>query len=399
MTLTPLDLTHNERRASHPPWILQSNPPHKHLNAVCPPIATRSTSTPDTTAMERLAQAANDLYLGSSSSATALHHTRHERRSSDGIRDAPSATGVLHISSKDLARRLPKPDEQTHKRPGPYPWPAREKVPPPSFPIEPHLCTAANCSITNVFGTAELLDLILGYLDTANVVNLRRTSRIWSRAVQESPFLRLHLFTRPQWERPASDFQLLDLRIPGLAITRGEPVDRGRWIYISMNVVAARAILPTGRSARRPRARSIFEGMRGGLGLRSVREGAWPAQTVGDPSSSMLLYEELYVAQPPILGIQAFLNELKSPDPREVGSLDEEATDEDDIPCAIAKLSCDAGITLDFLADTTLSLLSDRRETAEKDGRSVVFKAIVSFCKPNSSHRKRGTARSVIRIG
>ena len=235
--------------------------------------------------------------------------------------------------------------------------------------------------------------MILSYLDTTNVVTLRRTSRIWSRTVQESPNLRLHLFSRPQWDRPASDFQLLDLKLPGLHIEKGEPVDKGRWIHVSMNAIAARSILPAGRPSRRPRARSIFEGMRGGLGSRTMREG-WPSQPPKDPSSPVLQYEDLYITQPPVLGMQAFLIE-----PETAPEEKSERSDEDDIPCACAKLSCDAGITLDFLADTTLSLLMDRRDMKDTESRSVTFKAIVSFCEPTNSFRKRGTARSVIRIG
>ncbi|KXT07403.1 hypothetical protein AC578_413 [Pseudocercospora eumusae] len=340
--------------------------------------------------MDRLEHSTNSLSLRSSPSPTSTNAHRRERRFSDVARDSASAAAVFRIPNQVGSRCLPKPDEQQHKRFSPFPWSEKEE---PSLPVEPHTCQLSACSLAQVFSTPELLGMILSYLGTTDVITLRRTSRTWSRTVQESPSLRLHLFSRPQWDRPASDFQLLDLKLPGLHIEKGEPVDKGRWIHVSMNAIAARSILPAGRPSRRPRARSIFEGMRGGLGSRTMREG-WPSQSPKDPLSPVLQYEDLYITQPPVLGMQAFLIEPEIA-PEETS----ESSDEDDIPCACAKLSCDAGITLDFLADTTLSLLKDRRDMKDTEGRSVMFKAIVSFCKPTNSFCKRGTARSVIRIG
>ncbi|KAK0336801.1 hypothetical protein LTR59_007789 [Friedmanniomyces endolithicus] len=106
-------------------------------------------------------------------------------------------------------------------------------------------------------------------------------------------------------------------------------------------------------------------------------------------ANGTLHYGSLHITQPPTLGMQAFIIDLvTATDP---GSSDDKADVKLPAPCA--KLSCDAGITLGFLAETAESLLPPGSE------KSVMFKAIVSFSKSEPVPRKRGVARSVTKIG
>ncbi|KAI6910411.1 hypothetical protein KC355_g18393, partial [Hortaea werneckii] len=196
--------------------------------------------------------------------------------------------------------------------------------------------------------------------------------------------------------RPADEFILLPLSLPGLLIQQGEPLHLGRWIHISMTEAAVKVICPFDSTPKkRLRSRSFFEGLRGGIGARAGSSGdQWPKtaehavnSSAGTEGVSALQYKDLFVAQPPVVGMQAFIY-------TNFTSATENDSDTDAStkhPCACAKLSCDAGITLGFLAETAQSLLRSRQaepasSAAAKDVR-VVFKAIVSFTKGEKKRR------------
>jgi hypothetical protein len=251
----------------------------------------------------------------------------------------------------------------------------------------PHHCTSDTCAVTKLFHMPELLTIVLDFLDDSDVMTLRRVSRIWVETVRGSPRLRLRSFVQPQWHRLPANFILVDPKVEGLKLHRGDPVHLGQWIHIIMNVAAARRILSACGVSPQPRAPSMFVGLRGGLGSSSrTATDSWPAMPL--PRESADKYQNLHICQPPILGMQATV----------INPGEETGGDEDEnspAPVACIKLSCDTGITLDFLAETTISLLRSRNAIDAE----VVYKSIISFCQPSQSTRKPGMAqRSVIGI-
>lgn len=323
---------------------------------------------------------------------------RRLRRFSDADRplgDQPLRAEPLAIRSRDGTRWLPAPDEQSHRigqkrtnstldDPEPSPLPT----------LDEHHCKSAICAVTRVFETTELLELIISFLETRDVIGLRRTSRQWDYTIRQSPQLRLHFFTYGQWARPGSQFQLLPLNLPGLSFELGKELHLGRWIIITFTPEAARRISPNPQPTRRVRSRSIFEGLRGGLGSKSYGSNdTWPvsAPTV----NTTVQYEELFVTQPPVLGVQAFIVYFdKDTDEQNVTEVSDESPNDGLRACA--KLSCDAGITLGFLAETAQSLLNAQKAgpSNAKDAR-VVFKTIMSFCDPEQAPKKRTRTRTV----
>ena len=320
-----------------------------------------------------------------------------ERRFSDGAPASSAVDDSADVRSRDGTRWLPSPTEQSHRIGlGSSSSPSKTQLLIRKL-LKRHACTAAVCAVLKVFDTTELLELILSYLDTKDVLDLRRTSCKWKATIETSPSLRLHFFTYPQWSRPPSDFQLLPLKLPGLSIVRGSPIDKGQWIRISMTPETARRIVPHPRPDRRVRSRSIFEGLRGGLGRSSKSEDdSWPknksTRTVTDASQ----YDELFVTQPPLLGMQAFIILPNADLDDDNYRSDDDVADPEFRPCA--KLSCDAGITLGWLAETAQSLFNSQKSgPSNMDGARVVFKAIMSFTSPEHP-RKRGNSRIVTRL-
>jgi len=304
----------------------------------------------------------------------------------------------ISVRSRDGSRWLPTPDEVTHTvgRKGSLlvaPVSEKETATEPC-PSQPHTCSSAICAITKLFETTELLELVLGFLEARDVLALRRTNTRWNSTVQASPQLRLHFFVYPEFTRPGAEFKLLPLTIPGLSIEPGQPLHLGRWINITMTADAATRIIPTPRPTKRVRSRSIFEGLRGGLGPKVLHaDDPWPATRPTVAVEDHWQHDQLFVTQPPIVNVQAFVVS-SAPDPSD----DREKADVDDPgPPACAKLSCDAGITLGFLAETAQSLLATTKNAG--DDAHVVFKTIMSFCTSEKAPRKRGLARSVTMIG
>ncbi|KAK3647850.1 hypothetical protein LTR56_007824 [Elasticomyces elasticus] len=294
---------------------------------------------------------------------------------------------VIAVRSSDGSRWLPAPDEQSHRYGSPpHGNDTVAVVPELAPPLEPHTCTAAVCAVAKVFETTELLEVILAFLESKDICSLRRTSPVWNATINISPELRLHKFYYPQFTRPASEFQLLPLSLSGFTTELGDPIHLGQWISVSLKLDAANTIVPNAL-ARTLRSSSIFGGLVGGQASRQggSRE-IWIAPSRSPPkpatAGSRLRYSDLYITQPPILGMQAFIVA-----PSDVPDVENGAC---------AKLSCDAGITLGFLAETVEALLGSSKHEA---GARVLFKAIVSFTQSEIAPRKRGVARSVTRIG
>ncbi|KAF2207912.1 hypothetical protein CERZMDRAFT_101935 [Cercospora zeae-maydis SCOH1-5] len=330
-----------------------------------------------------------------------VHLVTRERRFSDtDTGSAAAAAATPNLASHTRPRFTRQLEQHVHEANIAAATSTASAAP---MPLHPHQCASPpnDCAVAEVFSMPELLATVFGFLDTDDIMSMRRVNRTFCRTVLESPRLRTHLFMRPQWLRPPIDFLLLDVKIPGLTIERGDPVEMGQWVHVTIDANAARTIIPTGRANRRPRARSIYEGLRGGLGSSSQRE--LLASSSG--------YEELHVAQPPLLGMQAFIigtapsEEPFLPrshaDPSDVdANRSSETTEaEERSLSACAKMSCHSGITLDFIADTALTLIPERRLASKQEECKVLFKAIVSFCEPTQQSRKRGTARSIIRLG
>lgn len=325
---------------------------------------------------------------------------RRLRRFSDADRppgELPTRADLVAIRSRDGTRWLPAPDVQSlrigQRRRIPT---VEDQEPVSSQMLENHSCDSAICAVTRVFDTTELLELVLSFLETKDVLSLRLTNRQWNSTIHQSPQLRLHFFTFGQWARPGSQFQLLPLSLPGLSIELGDELHLGRWITITFTPEAARRICPDPQPTRRVRSRSIFEGLRGGLGSRTHNSiGGWSASRTIPTIHTTIRYEDLFVTQPPVLGVQAFI--VYSPKPEdEHGPPESETESLNDHLRACAKLSCDAGITLGFLAETAQSLLRSQ-ETGPSNVRDarVIFKTIMSFCAPERVPRKRTTGRTV----
>ena len=330
------------------------------------------------------------------------------RRLSDpsAMGQLPPSLRPLPVRSMDGSRWLPTPDEQSRRVATADPAQSTPESQEESA-LTQHACSAAVCAVLKVFETTELLESILCFLDTKDVLSLRRTNRRWNSIVHTSPYLRLHFFTYTQWERPPSRYQLLPVNLSGITIQEEVPIELGQWVKVTMTPEAAKSICPEPK--QRVRSRSIFEGMRGGLGsLNRSSNDAWPASTAPPPTSTgSLQYENLQISQPPILGMQAYVvhpNVLDDRfEARAVNSLLSGplyAPSRD--PPPIAKLSCDAGITLGFLAQTAQELLGSQVAGPSSHGEVfVVFKAIISFCDADSSPKKstRRNLRTVTRIG
>ena len=154
-------------------------------------------------------------------------------------------------------------------------------------------------------------------------------------------------------------------------------------------------ISPDPQPTKRVRSRSIFEGLRGGLGSRGSfgSDDTWPR--IRPTVNTTVQYEELFVTQPPVLGMQAFIVYLDKDENKQNFDEDGDETSDDELR-ACAKLSCDAGIALGFLAETAQSLLNSQKAgpSNAKDVR-VVFKTIMSFCGPEQAPKKRNRTRTV----
>lgn len=108
--------------------------------------------------------------------------------------------------------------------------------------------------------------------------------------------------------------------------------------------------------------------------------------------ASQLRHEDLFVIQPPIVGFQAFTLPTQ---PSDAGPSNDPS--QRTKPRAIAKIHCDTGITLGFLADAVQRFLGGAGE-GNDDTKQILFKAIVSFATPDPKPKKRNGRCSVVRL-
>ncbi|CZT24587.1 uncharacterized protein RCC_10312 [Ramularia collo-cygni] len=313
------------------------------------------------------------LNLASSSSASSQTVSDSEDSSATSPAVAPSVDGSR--------RWQPRPGAQTRTR-GSTESMQSSSTAVQLQPVAQHDCRQPICSMAKVFETTELLEMVLGHLETPDVVQLQRTCKHWLSLVNKSPQLRVNLFVHAQWNRDASKFQLLNINLPGLHSELDEPINLGRWIHISMSVKAARIILDSANRHLPTRPQSISRNFPADRTYLPGLDEDLPGLH-GD-----LQYGRLQVVQPPVIGMQAFITPSKQ---RQGGA--------DGVSSLCAKLACDAGITLGFLAETTLSLLTDGKNKHNPDeNRSIVYTAIISFCAPVVALRKRSLVRTVTSI-
>lgn len=264
-------------------------------------------------------------------------------------------------------------------------------------PLSPHTCDLPDCALVKILGTPEVLEHVLSFIATRHILPLRLVNKTWDSLITDSPRLRLHLFVEPRWQHPSTDFWLLSPPILGLEIRRGDAVHLGQWVEIRMNLAAAQAIRSTsGDSTSRTKIRRST--LSANLCFISPESPRNPSAL-----SSLLPYADLMITQPPLKGMQAFLIDAKDSSP---GPCSSEAEDNHQqssaIPVAHSKISCDAGITLGFVADVAREALQKRRFAGRvqyHQDKVVVFKAIVSYCvQSDAAPRKRSTTRAVTRI-
>lgn len=109
-------------------------------------------------------------------------------------------------------------------------------------------------------------------------------------------------------------------------------------------------------------------------------------------------YADLFITQPPLKGMQAFLVDAQNVTLDTACPKDRRTT----APIAHAKMSCDAGITLGFLADVTEWMFEKHEKLIQVENlgnKVVVFKAIVSYCvQSDAAPRMRSATRTVTEI-
>lgn len=229
--------------------------------------------------------------------------------------------------------------------------------------------------MVKALGTIEILEHVCTFLAPIHVLQLQLVTKKWRSLVVHSPQLSLHLFVEPQWSHPAINFQLLLLAIPGLKIKRGDPVHLGQWVEIRMTLAAAKQISATAKKVRNSSLRPV------------------PPMLLLRPK-----YADLFITQPPLKGIQAFLVDAHDVTLDTACPKDRRTT----APIAHAKMSCDAGITLGFLADVTEWMFEKHEKLIQVENlgnKVVVFKAIVSYCvQSDAAPRMRSATRTVTEI-
>jgi len=193
-----------------------------------------------------------------------------------------------------------------------------------------------------------------------------------------------------QWTRPRADYQLLSFGCTGVDIVRGKELHLGQWLEVTFTPEAAKRIAPVPTPQKRVRARSIFEGLQGGLGAAARMNPSWPAVEVESVVDRELRCEDLLIAQPPVIGMQAFVIRLTA--------AIHEGTDETGAnePAASAKLSCDTGITLGFLAETAQTLLTQVEDSSNLEGLKILYRAIMSFSEPKQTSQRPRNGKRVV---
>lgn len=240
--------------------------------------------------------------------------------------------------------------------------------------------------------TTEILEHICSFLPTRQLLSLQLVNKTWRSLIWDSPQLSLHLFVLPRWSFPATDFQLLLLAIPGLEIKRGDPVHLGQWVEVRMTLGAAKTITTAAKYVAPSTKKITHAGNQlvpRPFKCRSSAVRVMPAT----PSVPNLL-----ITQPPLKGMHAFLVDAHGVTAEAVIPEDRQIT----VPTAHAKLSCDAGITLGFLAEVAEWMFEKRERLLQREDHQntvVVFKAIVSYyVQSDAAPRMRSATRTVTEI-
>ena len=229
--------------------------------------------------------------------------------------------------------------------------------------------------MVRALNTLEILEHACTFLAPMDVLQPQLVSKKWRSLVVHSPQLSPHLFVEPQWSHSSINFQLLLLAIPGLQVKRDEPVHLGQWVEVRMNLAAAKKILATAKKSK----------------ISSLR-----------PIPPILLlrpnYADLFITQPPLKGMQAFLADAHNVHLETASPGDRQAT----APVAHAKMSCDAGITLGFLAEIAERMFEKRERLLQAGNhrdKVAVFRAIVSYCvQSDAAPRMRSATRTVTEV-
>jgi hypothetical protein len=211
-------------------------------------------------------------------------------------------------------------------------------------PVDAHTCSMRDCAVVKAMETIEVLEHILTFVPSRQIVLLQMVNKTWRLLINNSPQLYPHLFIEPRWRHPAKAFRLLHLTtMPGLSIKRGDSVHLGQWVEARMSLAAA--------------------------------------QKIADLKSNDANFQntaDLLITQPPLRAISAFVYGSKK------------------TPKAHSKMFCDAGITLDFMADVAQVVLKNNKHG---DNAESVFKAIISFgVQSDAAPRMRSTTRTVTKV-
>lgn len=304
-----------------------------------------------------------------------------------------STQGSTHsIMAGRSSSGLPLPTEVSHIT-SHVAQPTTITTDPPTQALEPHVCDNSNCAASRVWETTELLEHIFTFLPTNHLLPLRSVKRSWNGLILKSPYLRLHLFVHANWQHPAAEFRLLPLSLPGLEIRRGNPVHLGHWIEVHINIDAAENILEDATD-RKPFVCSAW--------FAQDFESRAPPPT----SQTTPVHSDLVITQPPVVGMQAFIVDADTILPDKPASTSSEDDDDQEVqnttvPAVHSKISCDAGITLGFVASVAQTMLAPSlrsKNPAQRKITKVIFTAIVSYCQSDTAPRKRSGTRMVTAV-
>jgi hypothetical protein len=322
-------------------------------------------------------------------------------------KDRPIPPLLLNVSQSQLLNpamgssisRLPMPIETSHIVSGKTSLPSASEHTESHSLVRPHSCEHPECAVAKVFETLELLEHVLTFLPTSQILSLQQLNKRWNSLITSSPRLRLHHFVKPQWRRPTSDFQLLPLALPGLGIKRGSAVHMGHWVEVHLDLAATQQILDT-RSGS-PAKSSLSRSPSYAYDFVCTRPESLRESSI---SSSLPAYADLLITQPPLKGMVAYLGDSDDDALNRASSATESSEQlSSAFPAAHSKISCDAGISLGFVAEVAETLLKPRKTGGKvkhrEDKRRVVFKAIVSYgVQSDAAPRIRSTTRTVTSI-
>jgi hypothetical protein len=312
----------------------------------------------------------------------------HAAHSNPSVNPATRSDTSVTLATTILPRRLPAPVEVLRRIGG---RPLR-----PNFfeqvsagPVHPHTCNSLDYAMVKALNAIEILEHICTFLPTRQVPSLQLVCKKWCSLVDESPRLVLHLFVEPLWSYPATEFRLIRLAASGLEIKRGDPVHWGQWVEVRMTLEAAQEIMAATKTTPKTGTRFFLLCSQDTFNCRR--------STVRKPSRRPNL-ADLLITQPPLKGMQAFLVDTQGATLETAGPEDQPIT----VQTAHAKMSCDAGITLGFLAEVAEWMFEKHERLLQGEDHAekvAVFKAIVSHCvQSDAAPRMRSATRTVTEI-